>query len=294
MLTLSWSLAAETVGHGGGLRLNDHSKLKASAILGERNSREAIQPLSKDCLWNDVKVCPNPSFIDIEGQRSEDSTRQDLPGGDSGDRPESLDNSTHMRPSSHGSTDSSGSSVVFPEMNVHSPMEILKKIWRSLITIPPNAVQLEQILKGSISGYDIHSVQTLDPRSPSQNINGPFVSPSSLVVAESTDQPILNSTLLSNQFPLRANGTHQESLYRQILSQFLDPLASEGKRSLWLDQELALKLKGSVVIAHHPELWRQIGDGLKPQLNRGIRLLTPSNAIESPGNCSGVTIMFNI
>lgn len=47
--------------------------------------------------------------------------------------------------------------------------------------------------------------------------------------------------------PLQANGTDKESLYKQFLAQFLDPLASNNRRSIWLDQEFALSLKGPTI-----------------------------------------------
>lgn len=93
----------------------------------------------------------------------------------------------------------------------------------------------------------------------------------------------LTDRLAHAQSPLRANGTDIESLYRQMLAQFTNPLATDGKRSLWLDPEYAIKLKGSIVLAHHPELWLGIGEGLKPRLVRGIRIVSPQTELNSQG-----------
>lgn len=50
-----------------------------------------------------------------------------------------------------------------------------------------------------------------------------------------------------------ANHT-EEAMYRQLLLQFMDPLAVGGKRVLWLDQETVLRLKGAAILALNPHL----------------------------------------
>lgn len=60
--------------------------------------------------------------------------------------------------------------------------------------------------------------------------------------------------------PLQANGTDKESLYKQFLAQFLDPLASNNRRSIWLDQEFALSLKGTVAIHVHVCMYVVVAD----------------------------------
>ena len=72
--------------------------------------------------------------------------------------------------------------------------------------------------------------------------------------AESIKALILSSKPTSThtaiQNPLQANGTNKESLYRQFLAQLLDPLASNNRRSIWLDQEFALSLKGGMLSSY--------------------------------------------
>jgi len=267
--------------------LLDHIKLSASATHTEDGLKSLTYSSDKENLWGEVtfsslsgtsiaKAPAEDNIVDFNANNGGPSSG----GGPGDDRGPKITVERTELPFGVALDSSSE----FPTMGVQSPMESLKQVWRGLISVPPSAAQLEQILKGSMSGYD--SVSELKTSPPS---SAPNAAPLPKTAEETSTtlggvNSILNTTLLSNQFPLRANGTHQESLYRQVLSQFLDPLASDGKRSLWLDQEFALKLKGSVVIAHHPELWRQIGDGLKPQLNRGIRLLTPSSAKEQGAN----------
>lgn len=295
--------ASSPSGQPGSGVLPDHQKLSTSAIHTEDHLRPLAYSIPKENLWGEVSFASLPG-TSVHKAHSEDKVVDfTVNKGDpsSGGKPEDSQGPSkvaeRMVPSATATFEPSSE---FPSMEETSPTDKLKRIWRDLISVPPSATQLEQILKGSVSGYDSSSEMRSSPSSPAVNAN---TSPSLLsktIDASRTDMgvnSILNSTLLSNQFPLRANGTHQESLYRQVLSQFLDPLASDGKRSLWLDQEFALKLKGSVVIAHHPELWRQIGDGLKPQLNRGIRLLTPSNANEQgskPFHFCGVSVYSSV
>jgi superfamily I DNA and RNA helicase len=55
------------------------------------------------------------------------------------------------------------------------------------------------------------------------------------------------------------------------------------QRALWLDQEFALQLKGAVVLAHQPELWKDIGEGLKPKLTRGVRIVLQATELNDQG-----------
>mmetsp|Transcript_44052 Transcript_44052/g.76790 ORF Transcript_44052/g.76790 Transcript_44052/m.76790 type:complete len:310 (-) Transcript_44052:3306-4235(-) len=256
-----------------------HSKLSAATFVAKSDTRNVPNVFNKDSLWSTIHTSPVSEETMVTEQTK--NVQEGSSNGDPGGSPQNHANSEHLESSFMISMDAPDSHTEIPSISVLSPMESLKQIWREMIAVPPSATQLDKILKGILHGYETSSVQTLS----SKRAEKPAleeITPASVIT---TANSILNTTLLSNQFPLRANGTHKESLYRQILSQFLDPLASDGKRSLWLDQELVLKLKGSVVFAHHPELWRDIGEGLKPKLNRGVRLLTPYSGADEPGIC---------
>lgn len=75
-----------------------------------------------------------------------------------------------------------------------------------------------------------------------------------------------------------------------MLAQFLAPLAADNKRTLWLDQEFALQLKGSVVLAHQSELWRDIGEGLRPKLTRGVRIVAQASELNDQGTCCSTRV----
>jgi hypothetical protein len=152
-----------------------------------------------------------------------------------------------------------------------SPMDSLKRIWRDLIRAPPSSAELELIMQGKRAGYKVQHSDV----APTADHHASDTTNSTGAAAISTSDMAVNV--------LRANGTDHESLYRQVLSQFLSPLSSDGRRALWLDQEFALNLKGSVVLAHQPELWQGIGEGLKPKLTRGVRLVTPASEVNSQG-----------
>lgn len=75
----------------------------------------------------------------------------------------------------------------------------------------------------------------------------------------------------------------QARLYRQLLGQFLEPLTTRSsgggnQRSSphWLDQEFVLNLKGTAVLAQHPELVQQVHSPVLPKLCRGIRIVPSS------------------
>jgi len=259
-----------------------HSKLSTATIVAKSDARNAPNIFNKNSLWNTIHTSPvsEESDATLSTEQSKNSQDGSSNGGSDG-FPLNHANNEHLESSFMVSMDSPDMHVDIPGISVLSPTESLKQIWRDMIAVPPSATQLELILKGALQGYETSSVSTLSSK-PTEKPAFQDLTPASVTT---TANSILNTTLLSNQFPLRANGTHKESLYRQVLSQFLDPLASDGKRSLWLDQELVLKLKGSVVFAHHPELWRDIGEGLKPKLNRGVRLLTPYSGAEETGMC---------
>lgn len=82
---------------------------------------------------------------------------------------------------------------------------------------------------------------------------------------------------------LRANNTDKDALYRQLVSQFDDPLATGGRRALWLDQEFALNLKGLAVLAVHPHLTQSFGESISKKLARGLKLLSSSQKAASGG-----------
>lgn len=273
-----------------------YSKLSAATMVAKSDARNVPYFSSQGNLWNTIRTSSvseeAEATTSTEQLKSKKNTHDDSSGGP-GDSPQTHANNNDLASSFMVHLDSPDTHTEIP--SVISPMESLKQIWRGMIAVPPSAAQLELILKGSMHGYETSTVHTLstkttDTHNPVEaTITTPVSTPSTPSTTQTTPS-ILNTTLLSNQHPLRANGTHKESLYRQVLSQFLNPLATDGKRSLWLDQELVLKLKGSVVFAHHPELWRDIGEGLKPKLNRGVRLLTPYvGGEEPPGN---VYVMF--
>jgi hypothetical protein len=85
--------------------------------------------------------------------------------------------------------------------------------------------------------------------------------------AAPTSDQIYNT--INEPTALRPNGTDQYSLYRQILSQFIDPTITQ-KRALWMDQEFALNLKGIGVLAQHPNI---IPNGMS-RIIRGVRLVS--------------------
>eukprot|EP01032_Pedospumella_encystans_P028488 gene28488-32174_t len=217
-----------------------YSKLSAATIVAKSDTRNVPNVFNKDSLWSTIHT----SSVSEETMATEQSknAQEGCSNGDSGGSPQNHANSEHLESSFVISMDAPDSHTEIPSISVLSPMESLKQIWREMIAVPPSAALLELILKGALHGYETSSVQTLS----SNTAEKPTLQEVTPASVTTTANSILNTTLLSNQFPLRANGTHKESLYRQVLSQFLDPLASDGKRSLWLDQELVLKLKGSV------------------------------------------------
>lgn len=172
--------------------------------------------------------------------------------------------------SDEGEVDSSSSS----DAAAAAPMGVLRSIWRDMMLAPPSKEDIQHILKGGRLG--------LGTASAAEGSGVEKVTTATTPVA-TTETASASAGAHHNQPPLRANGTDHESLYRQTLSQFLDPLAADSRRSLWLDQEFALNLKGAVVIAHQPELWKGIGEGLKPKLTRGLRLVTPYSELNSQG-----------
>lgn len=253
-------------------------------MIAKSEPRGLPYSANKDSLWSTIHSSSLSEEPDVKVSTEQlQSPPGDSPSDNSEGSPETHADKDRLESSFMVSMDAPQTHVENPGINVLSPMESLKQIWRTMIAVPPSATQLELILKGAAHGYETSTLQTLGSKAVKPN-SPEVCSPASPSTSASAANSILNTTLLSNEFPLRANGTHKESLYRQVLSQFLDPLASDGKRSLWLDQELVLKLKGSVVFAHHPELWRDIGEGLKPKLNRGMRLLTPYSGADEPGN----------
>lgn len=218
---------------------------------------------------------------DEEDAEAETSSEMVVPSNDRNEHP----NNSPLSNDTPSSADIVAASLADEDandrgMNVRSPMESLKAIWRRLIEAPPSATEIQQILLGA-------PYYTSSQRPTSYNRAIPVVARTSNSTVDRMTEHAKAPTAAS-QFshanPLRANGTDRESMYRQILSQFLEPLsAAQGKRAQWLDQELALRLKAAVVIAHQPELWRGIGEGLKPQLVRGIRLVTPVDETAAPG-----------
>lgn len=258
-------------------------KLNPATMVTKSDARNVPYVSNKDSLWSTMHTSSVPERADALASVEKSDLKNpqdDAPSGGSSGSPDVNVDKGPLVSSYMVSMDPSDTHVELPSISILSPMESLKQIWRGMIAVPPSATQLDLILKGAIHGYETSMVQTLGFKPVTSTPRDVDASTSSPPIASANS--ILNTTLLSNQYPLRANGTHKESLYRQVLSQFLDPLASDGKRSLWLDQELVLKLKGSVVFAHHPELWRDIGEGLKPKLNRGVRLLTPYSGTEEP------------
>lgn len=162
-------------------------------------------------------------------------------------------------------------------MNVRSPMESLKAIWRRLMEAPPSTAQIDEILHGA------HYYSSPQRNNAHSMVASDMSNGNTTNSIGSGGKNIAQTSPYSHANPLRANGTDRESMYRQMLSQFLTPLTAEGKRSLWLDQEVALRLKAAVLIAHRPELWRGIGEGLRPKLLRGVRLVTPLDETTAPG-----------
>lgn len=86
---------------------------------------------------------------------------------------------------------------------------------------------------------------------------------------------LTNVTAISN---IRPNGTDKHTLYKQILSQFVNPLNIAGgssSKTLWLDQEFVLNIKGLAKLAQHPELLKtqtRTGGIFPKGSTRGVKL----------------------
>ena len=96
---------------------------------------------------------------------------------------------------------------------------------------------------------------------------------------------VLNKTDRSS---FRLNGTDINSFYRQLLSQFLDPLKTSGSSSIyscpmWLDRDIALSLRGQAALSLFPELYsRRISQTPSItstlRVSRGIRVAMAPNS----------------
>lgn len=135
------------------------------------------------------------------------SSSSTISGSSDGNGPSDPDNSASTTSSTvviDTSLDTSSSSDADNDYHHYPKAMSLKNIWSKYIESPPSAKTMRNLMR--------------TPSSKQQH------------------------TVTNN--PLQANGTDKESLYKQFLAQFLDPLASNNRRSIWLDQEFALSLKG--------------------------------------------------
>ena len=216
---------------------------------------------------------PEVDLEDVEVAKTTQEERDMFYSGDSGDHSNYSSRKVEEATagvSEEGEVDSSSSS----DAAAAAPMSVLRSIWRDMMLAPPSKEDIQHILRGERLGLSTASAAEGSGVEKANTATTPVAT---------TEAAPTSAGAHHSQPPLRANGTDHESLYRQTLSQFLDPLAADSRRSLWLDQEFALNLKGAVVIAHQPELWKGIGEGLKPKLTRGLRLVTPYSELNSQG-----------
>jgi hypothetical protein len=126
----------------------------------------------------------------------------------------------------------------------------IKAIWKTFLQAPPSLAEISALL-GRTTG--IFSVGEMEP--PSNISRGVDGSMSGNVSATSRNSVInITTTNASYLALLKPNGTDKDSLYRQLLSQFLFPLEASGKRALWLDTEMALTFKGLAALSLYPPI----------------------------------------
>lgn len=89
------------------------------------------------------------------------------------------------------------------------------------------------------------------------------------VLQENAPLDILNSTFSNSSDKMNR-------MYRQIFSQFNDPLAMESshRRSRWLDQEFVLTLKGLGILANNPLMMKSKLKNTFPHISRAIKLVS--------------------
>jgi hypothetical protein len=98
----------------------------------------------------------------------------------------------------------------------------------------------------------------------------------------------------------RQNATNNlDSFYKQLLHQLLDPLhhqqqqqSSAGKKKLlWLDEEFALKLKGTALLSLHPQLAHTFTGLYSSKLSRSIRLSSNRTNPSVPSASFGLSFL---
>lgn len=193
---------------------------KEDIIMLPMETSESNRVIDDKGSAHEVGIDPSSNvIIDVISSSSSSCDSSDGNGPSDPDNNSQSENNTATSSTSStvvidtSSDASSSSSDVDNDHHSYPKALSLKSIWSKYIDSPPSAKKMRTTL-----------------------------------LSKSSTQHHTN-TATSN--PLQANGTDKDSLYKQFLAQFLDPLASNNRRSIWLDQEFALSLKGRFNYSFH-------------------------------------------
>ena len=171
----------------------------------------------------------------------------------------------------------------------------IKAVWKTFLEPSPSIADISRLLERSmgtlIMEHNYTALQTNNTLNSDDSV---------ATVGELPPTTSMNGTCENFLTVLKPNGTSKESLYKQLLSQFLFPLETSGRRALWLDLEQALSFKGLSVLCLYPPKHSGLveirtekdgqEDSILAQFSRAFRLLSPKqqdygdSELRSPGS----------